>query len=756
MFERLEVALDMTTQGFDAAISDAMTSLDAFKKKATLVGGALTALSAGGIAASVGAFTSYQDSLVELRKVAGEGVADKLSDDIKDIATQTRLSASQVAELAAQASRFGAEGEDELREFAKTAAMTGSATTLAADEAGRSLAKVAASLGEPLDNVRTLADGFNELSNSARVNTQELVDSVTRSGATLSSLGLKTDEIIGLAGALNAVSPSSRRAAGSMRRLGEELLNPDNVSVFAKALGVTTEEFKQMRDANPNETLLSLAEAAKESDEVMTLFRKEIGKRGARAFTRLKKDVEGATEAQQLVNKAMKEGGSIAAENREDINTFAGQLSLLKSELNTVAITTGKNLTPVLGALVRLVRGVVDSFRSFNKQTDGMAGTVILAGGLLTGLTILLGVLATTMTTAVVPGLSALAGAFTTAGAAAWGAVPGTTAFASILGVSAGSAGLLVGSLLLLGAVLGALVTNFWGFRDKVMAGIHAMKVGFEALWAGFMNTAKTAINVVTGWVEGFVNTFINGFNKIIKGYNRVRERMGKEPLELMEQTDIGTDFEMTNIAELGKKRRQELPSALDEAEKTGDALFGGIGSDNDGSLGLDDLFKPVKPEDLKGSDGEGDGAGKLTKKDLMKAGMSEEQAKRLTSGDGALTEDLKKRLEEDTQAAKEQTESAKEVLDKIKSGDLGKDVAPDDVMPDVGTDEGTTTPPTGRTRTSTGGTTGSFEINLTNVPALIDDDATRDLVRQVAQQILNQAEKERLGDQRRQGAARR
>lgn len=661
VFQELQTKLTLDSAGFTSGVENAIGALDNLKTQAGLAAGAIGAI---GFGVAVNEAMEFEDALVELEKVSSSEIASQLEDDIRQIATETRLSSDEIAGLAAQASRFGADGPEEIRKFTRVAAEMGAATTLASDEAGRSLAKVSTALGEPLGNARQLGDAINEVSNNFAASSQEIVDSTTRAGATLSELGLSTDEIIGLSGAMNEVAPSSRRAAGMMRRLGEDMLNPENVSVFADALGVTSEEFKEMRDSAPNETLRELAQAAEESDEVMTLFRQELGKRGARAFSRYRQNVDTAAEAQNTANEAIKEGGSLAAENQKDISTLAGRFATLKSELRNSAIASGQVLKPAVGALVGALALLVKGFNDINAATNGYAGALVITAALGFGLVTALGVLSSFMTVTLIPafkaGLSTL------------------NLFNISLGISATSAAILVGSLLLLGAVIAGLVTNFGGFRDRVVAGFTAMKIGAETFWMGLMNTAKFVINTITGWVEGFINTMIDGFNEVISAYNSVRERIGKDPIEPIEQSDFGTDFEMQNTKEFAQEQRAGLQERLQSNEETADAIFGGIGSGREASLGF-------------GGDG-GDG---IT--DKIKQGVKD--------GMGGSGKSVEERLEEQKEKLDEDIKSSEELLDEMDDDftgglpdDVASDVSPEDVMPDTETGG----------RATTGGTTGT------------------------------------------------
>jgi len=161
------------------------------------VGAAGAVLAGAGVAAFKSAADSaidFEEAMAGIEKVTSEAVANELESDIKDLATEIPLAHEELAELATQAGRMGAEGADEIAEFTEVAGQMGAATTLSADEAGTALGKVSSALDEPLENVGALGDAINETSNNFQATSDEIVDATQRSGQALSGLGLESDE----------------------------------------------------------------------------------------------------------------------------------------------------------------------------------------------------------------------------------------------------------------------------------------------------------------------------------------------------------------------------------------------------------------------------------------------------------------------------------------------------------------------------------------------------------------------------------
>lgn len=370
--EEIQVQVGADTSEFTGSMDSALDTLTDFNKKtAAVAAGGIAALAGALAGKSVSAAADFESAMADVEKVTDEATAEELTGSIQDLSEEVPLATGELASLAAQAGRFGVEGSENIEEFTRVAGEMGAATTLSADEAGRSLAKVAEATGEPLENVQQLGDSINELSNNFATNSQEIVDSAQRAGFALQDMGLESDQILGLSAAMNEVAPTSRRAATMLQQVTEAIKNPDNAEQFANVLGVSVEEFNRMREENPQETILALSEAMAENEEAADSLSQNLSNAQARAFDRLTGRSEELASAMETSNKAMEEGGSLSREVGIETDTLQGQFELLKSELNNVAIGIGQALLPGVKALVGGIREAIDVGNEFSDQVAG-------------------------------------------------------------------------------------------------------------------------------------------------------------------------------------------------------------------------------------------------------------------------------------------------------------------------------------------------------------------------------------------------
>ncbi|MCU4744493.1 phage tail tape measure protein [Natronoglomus mannanivorans] len=382
----LEIQIEATDEGAADAFNDVESSAIDMRKAVAGAGGILAGAGAAGLASSANAAADFEQAMADVEKVTDPQTAAELSDSIKDLAGEIPMAHEELATLATQAGRMGAEGEEEIANFTETAAMMGTATELSADEAGTALGKLSSALDEPLDNVDALADGVNEVSNNFATDSEEIVDAAQRSGQALSTLGLQSDKIIGLSGAFNEVSPSSEQAAQRMQQVAESMMDPGNVEMFADLLGVTAEEFEAMRDEAPQETMMDLMDSVEGNDEALETLNDGLTSAQSRAFRDTASSADEMREAMETSSTAMEEGGSTANEMAAETDTFHGQMALLSNEVENVKIAIGEQLLPVLMDIMDAVRPAIQGFMDFNESLDGMPGLIILVGSVLTGL----------------------------------------------------------------------------------------------------------------------------------------------------------------------------------------------------------------------------------------------------------------------------------------------------------------------------------------------------------------------------------
>ena len=364
----VSVGITSDTAQFQEGIGGAEDALLSFKGAIGAAGTALAGLSAGALASSIQQFTRFEDQMIQIEKVVGEGVARGLKDDIQTLNEAMPTTQTQLTGIAEVAGRLGIEGRSSIKRFTKVVAQLSEATNIASKNAAEGFARIATLTKEPISNIRSLGDVVNRLSNNMGASASEIVDSMTRASGTLTSLGLTTEEIAGVTAAVNEVSSSSRLAGTQLRRLGQEVqgLSDGDAETLADALGMNVEQFEKLAEENPNELLLELSETMEEGGEQADTLREVFSTTSRQVLTKLGSNLKQVKRAQDSANREMESGSSLVEEYQKSTESTASQFEIFKSRIQSVQTAIGETLSPaidtVLGGFNSLLKRVC-SFR---------------------------------------------------------------------------------------------------------------------------------------------------------------------------------------------------------------------------------------------------------------------------------------------------------------------------------------------------------------------------------------------------------
>jgi TP901 family phage tail tape measure protein len=351
--DELNVHITGDSSNYQRALGRAQSQSQRFGRVARRATGVAAAgVAAAGTAAAVAAreYAGWEEAMVEVEKVAGEETAQQISGDIREMAEQIPLAQESLAGLAADAARFGVEGPDNILRFTETAAKMAQATELSATRAGESLTKLAELTNTPTNQMEQLGSSLNTLSNTAATSSAEIVEAMLRGSSALNQFGLNQTQIAGLTASLNEVSESARRSGTRLRRVAQELMDPDKAEDVAEALGMTTEQFQAMREEEPEQLFIRLGEAMQEDGRAADKLRRSLSTASRQAVSGLAQNLEGLQENLETANRSFAEGSSLQREFEASTSTTNSQLRLMQNRLRNTAITIGGPVVENLGA----------------------------------------------------------------------------------------------------------------------------------------------------------------------------------------------------------------------------------------------------------------------------------------------------------------------------------------------------------------------------------------------------------------------
>lgn len=518
----LEVEIRGDGSNLERALAGSQAGVLNLRTAVLGLGAALVGVAAGGFAVAIGAAADFEQAMVELEKVTDPAIAAEMGDAIMEMAEEIPLAQEELAGIAAQAGRLGIEGVENIREFTRVAAEMAIATDLTADEAANSFARITQLIGLPIENVRDLGNMINELSNTMATTSSEITDSVLRSGAALTQMGLSSEEIVAVSAALNEVSESSERAGTRLRSMALEFqsMGEEEMGALAEIAGVSTEELTRMRDEAPLEFIRTMATVFADGGEGAQLLGQELSRVNQQALRGLAQNLEGLDSALETSTQQMENGASLSEEFAAATDTFNSRLQTTENRIRNIAITTGERLLPAMTGLLEEVNSILGGLAALNERTDGTAGTMALAATGVAGLVAILAALGSPVL--------AVAGAIAALGAI-W-----TTNFADIQGRTREAWDQIQA---ILGANLPELIEATQGLLEKGRAfwaeygdEIEAVAgVIFDVIVLGLVTWFDFAISTITGLLqllngdtEGALDTWVGFWARTINRVTRI------------------------------------------------------------------------------------------------------------------------------------------------------------------------------------------------------------------------------------------
>jgi len=351
------------------------------------------------------------------------------------------------------------------------------------------------------------------------------------------------------------LQPQTEAQVGAMMELG--LMTKDgsnaffdaagNVKSMAEVAGILQQALKDQTNEQRQATLYTL-----------------FGSDAVRAGNILYK------EGKDGINDFKKAMGNVTAEEvaTEKMNNLKGEIEQLKGSFETLQISVGHALEPIVKFGVNGLQKLVDGF---NNLSPGMQKTIAISGAVATGLLGIVtagGVLLTFVGTASI-GLGALTGGLGAIGLSSGVAAGGLTAAGAAAGTAAGGVGLLGGAL--------AVITGPIGLTVAAVAALTAGGILLYKNWDTVNNTlnknpfakALVYMNPVSGALMGVVGGIkkvqsmmeetipkadlfgegvSKGTQKAISAYMKLDESASTSLMNMYAKQQVITDQNMTTM----------------------------------------------------------------------------------------------------------------------------------------------------------------------------------------------------------------
>jgi len=222
----------------------------------------------------------------------------------------------------------------------------------------------------------------------ANVNLQMLGESFKYVGPVARGAGVAFETTTAAIALLGNAGIQGSMAGTSLRQALSRLLNPTKaVQDRLRKLGVQTKT--ATGELLPFENIIAqLEKSGATAADMMEIF----GDRAGPAMTALVS--QGSNALLEFIDRLRESGGLAERLEREQLNTLSGQLLILKSQFEGVAISIGQDLMPYARTLVEMTQRLVTRFDNLtDTQRDQIAQWIALGAAIL-GIVTVLGITA--------------------------------------------------------------------------------------------------------------------------------------------------------------------------------------------------------------------------------------------------------------------------------------------------------------------------------------------------------------------------
>ena len=397
-FERLKASGKLSGQEVAVAALKAEEAIAKVRKETTgwvealnQVKGSLAGVvtASAGLTAVTQQAIQFEDRMADVAKVVegDRSQIDALGEALKNMTYEIPLSADALAQLAAAGGQLGIPLGD-LEQFTRLAAKMTVAFQMSAEDSGAAIAKMANVFGLTLTGVEELGDAVNVLGNTMATNETDIIEVLTRIGATATNFGLAGEQAAALAATVLSLGAHANVAAtginGLLNKLQTASVLGDEAQEALYRLGFTGEQLARSIRDNPQQALLEFLGTLKALDkqsraEILT---KIFGLEYQDDVAKMVLALDQYTSALGRATDKTQTAGAINREFGTRMETTGAQLQLLKNSVESLAITLGSMILPVLNPIVKgfadATQGLNEFARTFPLIT-GMAGALVTA-----------------------------------------------------------------------------------------------------------------------------------------------------------------------------------------------------------------------------------------------------------------------------------------------------------------------------------------------------------------------------------------
>jgi len=371
-----------------------------------LYAGGRLALWMGGLTAPLGVALKeaieFERVLVgEFNKVVGASGEElsRFSSFFTELSERIPLTATEIARLSANLAQMGVP-TDQLREFTRMVAEASFAFDVMAEEAGRAFGEIRNAFGiRTVNELRSVGDAINYLSNTMGAAAGEIVSMLARVGAAAKNLGLAAESTAVFAATIREAGYAPELVSSALSVLFMRLSTMDDkLTSVLGTVGLSAEAFRKLMKESPEKAILRLLEALRAlNKEARSRALKELV--GTEHFSKIMVLVNNYEKLRTKLGEieAGEHLGSMSEEVEALLQTTSAQLTLFMNKIKNLGIAIGSVLLPPFNAFLSVLDAIVTPVARFVSAHKTLTTAIFMPFFAISGLLFVLGALALTL-----------------------------------------------------------------------------------------------------------------------------------------------------------------------------------------------------------------------------------------------------------------------------------------------------------------------------------------------------------------------
>ena len=340
---------------------------------------AIPAAAMAGLAiVSLKSFATFEKQLVRAGAVSNATAAEltALEDAARDMGRTTMFTATQSAEALAFLAMAGNDATTSIKALPSVLQLA-AAGSLELGQAADIVTNVMAGMQLSVGDLGRANDVLVTAFTSANTNLQQLGQAFKFVGPVAANAGVSFEETAAALALMGNRGIQASMAGTGLRGAIVRLLSPSKEAAkIMDRLGIVAKD--SAGKMLPLKDIVKQLEAASiTTGDAMTIF----GLRAGPAMLGLV--AEGSKALEDLTEKMLESGGTAKRISDAQLATFSGQMLIVKSAIESVAIEIGKTLVPMLTDFVDGLKPVIGGIESFVKLNPGWVKGIGLAGAAL-------------------------------------------------------------------------------------------------------------------------------------------------------------------------------------------------------------------------------------------------------------------------------------------------------------------------------------------------------------------------------------